>query len=136
MKRLVYIIFVLTCCLISAQAQTSGSCGDNLYWTLQDSTLIITGSGAMYDYYSSENIPWNDLRSSIKNVSLPNGMTSIAFSSFYECINLRSITIPNSVTNIYTNNPFNFCPSLISIEVMSGNTTYDSREGCNHRNGY
>ena len=131
MKRLVYIIFVLTCCLISAQAQTSGSCGDNLYWTLQDSTLIITGSGAMYDYYSSENIPWNDLRSSIKNVSLPNGMTSIAFSSFYECINLRSITIPNSVTNIYTNNPFNFCPSLISIEVMSGNTTYDSREGCN-----
>ena len=131
MKRLVYIIFALTYCLISAQAQTSGSCGDNLYWTLQDSTLIITGSGAMYDYYSSENIPWNDLRSSIKNVSLPNGMTSIAFSSFYECINLRSITIPNSVTNIYTNNPFNFCPSLISIEVMSGNTTYDSREGCN-----
>ena len=117
--------------ILNASPSPENKCGDNLYWTLQDSTLIITGSGAMYDYYSSKNIPWNDLRSSIKNVSFPNGMTSIAFSSFYECINLRSITIPNSVTNIYTNNPFNFCPSLISIEVMSGNTTYDSREGCN-----
>ena len=117
--------------ILNASPSPENKCGDNLYWTLQDSTLIITGSGAMYDYHSSENIPWNDLRSSIKNVSLPNGMTSIAFSSFYYCINLRSITIPNSVTNIDTSNPFNFCPSLISIEVMSGNTTYDSREGCN-----
>ena len=36
----------------------SGTCGDNLTWTLDDSgTLTISGSGEMYNYDYSYNVP-------------------------------------------------------------------------------
>lgn len=32
------------------EAPTSGTCGVNLTWRLEDGTLMISGTGAMYDY--------------------------------------------------------------------------------------
>ena len=116
MKRLVYIIFVLTCCLISAQAQTSGSCGDNLTWQFADSTLTITGTGAMYDYSSYSSVPWYSSRSSIAHVSLPEGLTHMGQHAFYNHPKLNSITIPNSVTSI-GNYAFYYCSALQSITI-------------------
>ena len=39
---------------VSAFADTakSGTCGDNLTWTLQDGVLNISGTGDMEDYFS------------------------------------------------------------------------------------
>ncbi|MCR5850388.1 MAG: leucine-rich repeat domain-containing protein [Bacteroidaceae bacterium] len=58
------------------------------------------------------------------------GLTSIGGWAFYYCSGLTSITIPNNVTDIGWN-VFGYCSSLISIKVEEGNTTYDSRDGCN-----
>lgn len=121
MKRLVYIIFVLTCCLISAQAQTSGSCGDNLTWQFADSTLTITGTGAMYDY-SSSSVPWYNERSSIKNLSLPEGLTYIGGYAFYDCDGLTQVTIPNSVTSI-DSYAFRDCSYLASVVIGTSVTS-------------
>ena len=115
MKRLVYIIFVLTCCLISAQAQTSGSCGDNLTWQFADSTLTITGSGAMYDY-SRAATPWYSECTSISAISLPQGLTHIGGFAFSYCDGLTQVTIPNSVTSI-GNYAFYYCSALQSITI-------------------
>ena len=49
-------------------APTSVLCGDNLHWTLLDSVLTISGTGAMYDYASTNPAPWDAQRAGIKNV--------------------------------------------------------------------
>ena len=80
----------------------SGSCGTNLTWSLNttDSTLVITGNGAMNAWSGWTDAPWYNYKSFIRNVHLPNGLTSISKYAFYECSNLIAIEIPNSVTSI------------------------------------
>ncbi len=96
----------------------SGTCGDNLTWTLTDEgELIIEGTGAMDDYDLENNTaPWYDYNSSIKNVSIREGVTSIGQWTFYECSNLTSITIPESVTSI-GDYVFYGCNSLTAISI-------------------
>ena len=50
--------------------------------------------------------------------------------SFMNGSKITSVIIPSSVTSIGAN-AFNNCQALESIQVASGNTVYDSREGCN-----
>ena len=47
----------------------SGTCGENVNWTLDTETglLEITGSGNMYNY---DNPPWYSYRSSIKKCTI------------------------------------------------------------------
>ena len=151
MKRLFTFFFaLLSACTFSAYADVvEGTCGDNLTWTLntEASTLVIDGTGAMADYYSSS--PWYAYRAYIKSVTLPDGLTSIgnyAFDgcssltsitipnsvtsigddAFYNCSGLTSITIPNSVTSI-GNNAFEYCESLTSITIPNSVTSIGKR---------
>lgn len=95
-----------------------GTCGENLTWSLntEDSTLNIEGSGAM----SSSS--WLQYSSFIKYVSLPNGLTSIVETAFYECTELISVNIPNTVSSIgYW--AFYKCSSLTSIDIPNSVTS-------------
>ena len=56
-------------------------------------------------------------------------LTYIGNQTFSDCESLTSIVIPSSVTNI-VDNAFIYT-KLENISVESGNTTYDSRNGCN-----
>ena len=123
-----------TTSLYSAAAQWSsfnivemnpqGKCGDNLYWEYDINgthALTITGSGEMYDYSSSADVPWYSYRNNITSISLPTGLTSIGNSAFLGCTGLTSIDIPASVTYIGMNT-FYGCSSLASIVIPSGVT--------------
>ena len=68
--------------------------------------------------------------SGLTNITIPNSVTSIGEEAFYKCSSLTNITIPNSVTSI-NGSAFAYCSSLTSIYVDSGNSKYDSRNGCN-----
>ena len=89
MKWKLWIILALTALILalgagSALADESGTCGDNVTWTLNTSTgaLTITGTGAMTDYTNSSPAPWYSYRSSITSVSIGCGVTRIGNNAF------------------------------------------------------
>lgn len=63
-------------------------------------------------------------------IQLPDSLQSIATYAFHGCANLDSLHIPALVSNIAYATFWN-CPTLSKITVDSGNTVFDSREGCN-----
>ena len=83
----------------------SGTCGNNLTWTLDSSgKLTISGTGDMSDYtHDFENnirtSPWADYRSMIRSIEIGSGVTRIGAWAF-EDTNITSLTIPGSVTAI------------------------------------
>ncbi len=86
----------------SKAAETSGTCGENLTWSFDDSTgtLTIGGTGAMADYTNVAGVPWRSHHSSIKSVIIGNGVTSIGNFALYYFGSLASVTIANTVTSI------------------------------------
>ncbi len=110
----------------------SGTCGDNVTWTLDEAgVLTISGTGDMEDYEVSSSVPWYGKRSSIKSVVLEEGVTSIGVYAFRTCISLESITIPDSVTSIGYR-AFQYCKSLESIVIPDSVTSIgdDAFYGC------
>ena len=69
------VLMALVCCLsvTALAADTSGTCGDNVTWTLDNmGTLTISGIGNM------TSAPWkNDYQTVIKKVIIEEGVTSI-----------------------------------------------------------
>ncbi|MEE1219964.1 MAG: leucine-rich repeat protein [Ruminococcus sp.] len=103
---------------------SSGSCGSNVYWELySDGLLKIYGSGEMNNY-SDANVPWNNLKESIKEIIIFDGVTSIGKYAFYNCTNLMNISISDSVTAIgYA--AFRKCTNLESLTIPDGVTNID-----------
>ena len=115
-----------------AMADNSGTCGDNLTWTLVESTgtLTIRGTGAMNDYKYDER-PWFYYRNDIVKLIIEEGVTSIGNHAFDGCNGLTSITISNSVTSI-GEWAFSACSGLTSITIPNSVTSIcdDTFYGC------
>ena len=120
-KKLISLLFALSMlCVfmpVIATAATSGTCGNNLTWTLDNGTLIISGSGKMTDY----NSPFEG-SDNINKVIINQGVTNIGKYAFARCYNITSVTFPNSVTNI-GENAFLNCNSLTDIDIGKGVTS-------------
>ena len=110
----------LLMCMVptAAAAEASGTCGDNLSWSLSGDTLTITGSGPMYDYPESTMAPWYEYRKSISAVRLPDGLTTIGDLAFYDCSALQSVVLPNSVTEIGWH-AFALCKNMTMFTMSS-----------------
>ena len=139
MKRKLWIILALTALIGllwygTALADESGSCGENLTWTLTDGgTLTISGSGAMTDYSDISEVPWYASRASVKFLSIGSGVTSIGKYAFYGCTSLTEVTLPDSVT-VIGNYAFYGCTGLTSVTIPNsvtsiGNSAFRSCTG-------
>ena len=104
----------------------NGTCGDNLTWTLDDDTgvLTISGMGAMTDFTSSV-IPWASYSSSIKSIVVGGNVLTIGPSAFSGCTSLTSVTIPDSVRFI-EDCAFQDCTSLTSVTIGNSVTSIES----------
>ena len=128
MKQL-YLLLITLLVSLSAYAEKSGICGDNLEWKLTDEgVLTITGTGEMQDWndYSS---PWYE-NESVKQVIIGDGVTTIGDNAFESCSSLTSITIPNSVTTI-GDYAFSYCRALTSVIISNSVTTIGERTFAN-----
>ena len=100
----------------------SGSCGENVTWTLTaDGTLTISGTGAMTDYTYDSRSPWYRCRTHIKRVVMQQGVTSIGDHAFWDCSGLTSVTIPDGVTSI-GDSVFSGCTALTAVTISDGVT--------------
>ena len=121
---LVTMVVLLCSITMSATTIASGTCGDNLTWSLSDEgELVIEGIGTMDDY-TFDYAPWFNHAESIKNVKINNGVASISASAFDGYSSLISITIPESVTSI-EDAAFQNCTNLNSI-TFSANSKLSS----------
>lgn len=80
----------------------SGKCGANLNYELQsDGVLLISGSGAMY-HYRANKAPWASFKQKITGLRFSGKITSIGNYAFYACKNIKTFSIPSSITAIGT----------------------------------
>ena len=77
----------------------SGTCGENVTWTLVDGTLTVSGTGPMYDY-EFEKTPWYAQREEILRVVVTDGVTRVGQLAFAYTPNLTEAILSDSVTEI------------------------------------
>ena len=100
MKQL-YLLLITLLVSLSAYAEESGTCGENLQWKLtNEGVLTITGTGKMYNWVDRYASPWSQYRSNVKQVIIGNGVTTIGSGAFSDCSSLAYVTIGNSLTKI------------------------------------
>ena len=110
---------------VTASATESGTCGENLTWTLtDDGALTISGTGDMGDFGDGEQ-PWFAYRGAVRTVVLEDGVTSIGEDAFAYCESMKEIKIPSSVTRL-GGGAFWACSSLTSITIPNGVTSIGS----------
>ena len=121
MKQL-YLLLITLVISLSAYAEKSGTCGDNLQWKLTDEgVLTITGTGKMKDWDYNNYSPWHADKS-VKQVIIDDGVRTIGERAFYSCSSLTSVTIGDGVTTI-GGRAFYGCSSLTSVTIGNGVTT-------------
>ena len=110
---------------------SSGSCGDNVTYKFDSETgaLTISGTGDMTEYAAVNQCPLS-MNDRIVSIVIEEGVTSVGRQAFAFCDNLKSVTIPTTVTKIGAGAlGVNKC--LTTIIVDKNNTVFDSRNDCN-----
>lgn len=79
-------------------------------------TLTISGTGEMKNWWNSNDVPWIDYKNNITTGVIQEGVTSIGAGTFIICRNLTNVNIANSVTIIETA-AFWGCQSLENITI-------------------
>ncbi|MBE6742061.1 MAG: leucine-rich repeat domain-containing protein [Ruminococcaceae bacterium] len=104
------VLMVVSVLPFSAFAATSGSCGTNATYTLQDTDedsildkLTISGTGAMADY-TSGGAPWYSYseRQNLKTVVIEEGITSVGNYAFFNLDHAISLSIASTVETLGT----------------------------------
>ena len=105
-----------------ADDPTSGSCGETVKYSYDKATqtLTISGKGAIYDYDNASNkAPWSAYAGEIQKIEIESGITSIGYFAFYQCRNVKSLSIPATVGYIGSS-AFEDCTGLTSLLLNDG----------------
>lgn len=132
MKKLLAIVISVVMVLaivpmsVFATEPTSGTCGANLTWTLNEETgeLAISGNGAIDHYSEATPAPWAEYRAQIKKITIGSGVSKIGNETFRDCVNLEEVSIPEGVAKI-GNTAFQGCTSLKEVTIPSSVTTLE-----------
>lgn len=134
----------------------SGTCGDNVSWTLDDKgTMIISGNGGIGCYEGeeeTERLPY-EYHDRVKKVIIQEGITSIPANAFFQYTELKEVSIPNTVcgiggyafsetgltsveipgsVQIIDCNAFSDCENLVDVQLSEGLVYIDGAafQGC------
>ena len=93
-----------------------GTCGSNLTYTIDGTTLTISGTGAMDPFDNDAMAPWTAYSLRIKKVVMEEGLTTISWSAFGYFHALEFVEFPDTVTSIDPT-AFSNCEKLKAVEL-------------------
>ena len=96
-----------------------GTCGGSLTWKLVDNTLVIEGSGTMYNFSETYRPGWFSYRDEITDVQI-SGATSIGNYAFAHCTALKTVTLPSAVASLGSY-AFSGCTALYKVTIENEN---------------
>ena len=102
----------------------TGTCGENLTWSLDRETgvLTISGTGTMADYNDSDNLsPWHNAGVTVTELVVEEGVASIGSYAFVG-MGLQIVNLPGSVESI-GDNAFAACTGLSKVTMNEGTRT-------------
>lgn len=129
--------------VLDAEQYTRNQCGDNLFWSLDDSATVLTisGTGPMWDFAEREylwgganyekvvvengvtSVGSNAFRSrTLQSVVLSSSVTAIGDRAFYEANHLTDIVLPPQLQRIGAE-AFSWCRSLTEL-VLPDSVTF------------
>ncbi len=116
-------LLALVLALFCAQAAAeSGSCGENLTWTLDDfGVLTIEGSGEMTRFTGVSSTPWYALRPRITEVVLENGAARVSEYAFSGCTGITCVTFLDNSGSLQEigGGAFAGCSGLLQVRIAS-----------------
>ena len=129
MKRKLFTVFVALF-ITATTAFANGVCIDGLYYLLDKDNLTARVTYKSYDkksyvYNKNWDISVANIPSTVVYKNKTYQVTKIGGCAFVSCKNLKSVTIPNSVTTI-SENAFEGCNSLTSIEIPNSVTSIEN----------
>ncbi|MCQ2227181.1 MAG: leucine-rich repeat protein [Bacteroidales bacterium] len=85
-------------------------------WSLSEGVLTV-----YKNITATSNNYWSNNKTSITKVVFSEGVTTVGAGSFYDCKNLKEVTLPKTITTI-GDCAFQYCTSLESIEIPNSVT--------------
>lgn len=102
----------------------SGELNEDLTWTFEDGTLIVSGNGAMNDFYTAKEQPWADFYDEIKAVVIEDGVTSVGSYSFSMGYNITELSLGSTVESI-GDYAFAMCEGITELTIPDSVTFID-----------
>ncbi len=85
-------------------ANDSGTCGENVTWTLEGDVLTLSGTGPTNDYIGPNRAPWYEALDedieTIKKVVVEEGITTIGCALFTGLFGLTEVSLPETLVRI------------------------------------
>ena len=117
---LLLMLLLLPSTALATDAPTSGTLPKTgQTWTVNGTTLMISGEGHMEYFRYEEDVPWASFSDNITEVVLDERLTSVTEHAFQNFSKLKTIKLPAGLTYIGTS-AFSGCSSLERIEIPKG----------------
>ena len=118
---------------VQAEAVTSGQCGMDVVWHFDEATgtLIVEGTGELWDFDLAELAPWAALAKDIKKIVVSSGVTAIGKNAFSGS-EVKTIELPDTLTTI-KEGAFTDCAQLEQVDLSKTQVTTieaDTFAGC------
>ena len=118
------LILAISIIPVTVSAASGGTCGENLTWTFNGTTRILTvsGTGEMLDYITpidNNESPWGSYRQLIETVNVTNGVTYIGGHAFKALYKVVEVSLPNSLVKI-GEEAFLGCKRMKTVEIPDG----------------
>ena len=140
-----------------AETENGGSCGDNVYWKIENDTLTIYGSGLMTRYDSNLDFPWANQSGKLSSIVVEDGVQSveslaftmssaktvtfgkdlrfIGYKAFLHCKNLTRVTFTGDAPTVNRNGMIVFagenvfdCPVTVYHPENNSTWTEEAKE--------
>ncbi|MDR1114974.1 MAG: leucine-rich repeat domain-containing protein [Tannerella sp.] len=113
MRTIFIALTVFLICSAHSYAQ-GGTCGPDLKWEINYTTLVIKGTGSMNNYESDKTPEWQPFLPYIKKIIIEDGVLDVGVCAFENCSGVDTIILGNTIKNIRASG-FKGCKNLKSI---------------------